>query len=63
MEQIAITPEHLFILVEDMSLPMALTDGWTILTAVILLAQAIVSLFAKRSDEESDDEMTEAVNA
>ena len=59
----AVSTALLFILVEDMSLPMALTDGWTILTAVILLAQAIVSLFAKRSDEEADDEMTEAANA
>jgi hypothetical protein len=54
----------IFILTEDMSNPMVLVDRWTILMAVILLIQAIVAIFAKKSEEDNDEEeMTEAINA
>ena len=54
----------IFILTENMNNPMILTDRWTILMAVILLIQAIVAIFAKKSeDEDEDDEIAEAVNA
>ncbi len=53
-----------FMLTENMSNPMVFTDRWTILMAVILLIQAIVAIFAKKSDDENeDDNMAEAVNA
>ena len=54
----------IFILTENMNNPMILTDRWTILMAVILLIQAIVAIFAKKSeDEDEDEEIAEAVNA
>ena len=52
----------IFILTENMNNPMILTDRWTILMAVILLIQAIVAIFAKKSEDE-DEEIAEAVNA
>ena len=53
-----------FILTENMNNPMILTDRWTILMAVIMLIQAVVALFAKKSeDENEDDEIAEPVNA
>ena len=48
-----------FLLTEDMSLPMAMVDKWTILMVVILAIQAGVGIVAKLRDndeEESDDE-------
>ena len=56
----AVSTAILFILVEDMSCPMALTDKWTILTAAILLVQAIIAIFARKSDEDTDSETAEA---
>lgn len=50
-----------FILTEDMSLQMALTDRWTILMAVILLIQAVTAMFAKKEKEENE-ETAEAIN-
>jgi hypothetical protein len=50
-----------FILTEDMSLQMALTDRWTILMAVILLIQAVTAMFAKKEKEENED-TAEAIN-
>lgn len=53
-----------FILTENMNNPMAFTDRWTILMAVILLIQGVVALLAKKeSKEEEDEEATEAINA
>ncbi len=56
----AISTAVLFILVEDMSCPMALTDRWTIVTAAILLVQAVIAIVARKNDEGSDSEMAEA---
>lgn len=60
----AIGAAIIFIITEDMSNPMVLTDGWTLLMAAILLIQAVVAFIAKKSEDESDDEeMTETMNA
>ena len=60
----AIGAAIIFIITEDMSNPMVLVDGWTILMAVILLIQAVVAFIAKKFKEDSDDEeMPEAMNA
>jgi len=45
-----------FIITEDMTNPMALTDRWTILMAVILLVQAVIAILAKKSVEDDSDE-------
>lgn len=53
-----------FVLTENMNNPMIFTDRWTILMAAILLIQAVVAIFAKKSeDENEDDEIAEPVNA
>ncbi len=53
-----------FILTEDMSNPMILTDRWTILMAVILLIQAVVAIRARKTEEENDEvEAPETMNA
>lgn len=51
-----------FILTENMNYTMALTDRWTILMAVILLAQAVIAILAKKGTKE-DDKTAEAINA
>ena len=54
-----------FILTEDMSCRMALTDRWTILMAVILLVQAAIAVLTakKKEDKEAETETAEAINA
>ena len=59
----AISAVVIFIITEDMTLRMALTDGWTLLMAAILLIQAVIAVIANKSDEENEEEMTEAANA
>ena len=50
-----------FILTEDMSLPMAMTDKWTVLMIAILVVQALVAIIANiRSSEEGDTEVATA---
>ena len=50
-----------FILTEDMSLPMAMTDKWTVLMIAILVVQALVAIIANiRSSEEGDTEAATA---
>ncbi len=51
-----------FIITEDMSLPMVLTDKWTILMAVIAIAQAVLMLVArdKKEEEKFEEEMITA---
>ena len=44
-----------FILTEDMTNMMAITDRWTILMAVILLIQAVTAILAKKEKEESEE--------
>ncbi len=49
-----------FILTEDMSLPMVLTDKWTLLMAVILLVDVVVALFTKKSTKDAEENEDEA---
>lgn len=52
-----------FILTEDMSLPMAMTDKWTLLMGVLFAAQigtAVACKKASEAEEEEDEEVTEA---
>ena len=52
-----------FILTEDMSLPMAMTDKWTLLMAVLFAAQigtAVANKKASEAEEEEDEEGAEA---
>ena len=51
-----------FILTEDMSLPMAMVDKWTVLMVVMLAAQIIAAIFNKKASE-LDDEDEEAETA
>lgn len=44
-----------FILTEDMTNMMAITDRWTILMAVILLIQAVTAILAKKEKAESEE--------
>ena len=44
-----------FILTEDMTNMMVLTDRWTILMAVILLIQAVTAILAKKEKAESEE--------
>ena len=45
-----------FLLTEDMSLPMAMVDKWTVLMIVILAIQAGVGIVAKLRDEKDDED-------
>ncbi|MBQ3322130.1 MAG: InlB B-repeat-containing protein [Firmicutes bacterium] len=45
-----------FILTEDMSLPMAMVDKWTVLMIVILAIQAGVGIVAKLRDDKGDED-------
>lgn len=58
----AIAAIIIFILTEDMTLPMQLVDKWTLLMVVILIIQIIVAFFAKKKkdEEEGDEANTEA---
>ena len=51
-----------FILTEDMSLPMVMTDKWTLLMAVLFAAQ-IGTAVANKKASESDDEDEEGAEA
>ena len=44
-----------FILTEDMSADMVLTDKWTLLMVVILLVDIVIALFTKKSVKDSDE--------
>ena len=59
----AIGAAIIFIITEDMSNPMVLVDGWTILMAVILLIQAVVAMIAKKSKDENEDDEMATMNA
>ena len=47
-----------FFLTEDMSLPMAMTDKWTILMVVMLAAQIAAAVFNKKASELDEEEDT-----
>ena len=49
-----------FILTENMSLPMAMVDKWTVLMIAILAIQAGVGLFAKLRDNEENEQENES---
>ena len=49
-----------FILTEDMSLPMVLTDKWTLLMVVILLVDVVVAVFTKKSTKDAEENQDEA---
>ena len=51
-----------FILTEDMSLPMAMIDKWTLLMLVMLVAQVVTAILNKKASEldDEDDEDAEA---
>lgn|GEM_PF-2116382 len=48
-----------FLLTEDMTLPMAMVDQWTILMLVILLAQVILAVASRKTDKDTDDDQTQ----
>ena len=52
-----------FILTEDMSLKMALTDRWTLAMLIILAIQIVIALLAKTKKEEKESEEAQKVTA
>lgn len=44
-----------FILTEDMSLPMQLTDGWTMMMVIILAVEAVFAMASKKKTSEDDE--------
>lgn len=52
-----------FILTEDMSLPMALVDKWTLLMAVLFAAQVGTAVANKKASELDDEEEEESAEA
>ncbi len=51
----AILSAVIFILTQDMSLPMALVDSWTLIMAVILLTQVVLALLSRKKTVDRDD--------
>lgn len=53
-----------FLLTEDMSLPMAMIDKWTVLMVAMLAVQIVAAVFNKKAAEAEDDQETaeEAAN-
>ncbi|MBQ6491022.1 MAG: hypothetical protein IJI88_01980, partial [Atopobiaceae bacterium] len=49
-----------FVLTEDMSQPMVMTDAWTPLMVAILAAQAVMTVLARTKDATSDDQQATA---
>ena len=53
-----------FFLTEDMSLPMAMIDKWTVLMAAMLAVQVVAAIFNKKASElDDDDEETAEASA
>ena len=48
-----------FILTEDMSNPMALTDKWTVLMLILLAIEVVLAILSKKKKEDKEDEQTE----
>ncbi len=59
---VAIVAVVIFILTEDMRLPMVMMDKYTILMAIIAIAQIVVAFFTKKSRKKDDDERQENRN-
>ena len=53
---VGIAAPIIFILTEDMSLPMALTDKWTVLMVVLLAVQIVAAALNKRASRLDDDD-------
>ena len=51
-----------FLLTEDLSNVMALTDKWTVLMLVMLAAQIVTAVLNKKASELDDEEEAEAAN-
>ena len=49
-----------FILTEDMSLPMQMTDDWTLLMIVILAVEAVIAAASKKTTREGEEKQAEA---
>ena len=47
-----------FFLTEDMSLPMAMIDKWTVLMIAMLAVQVVAAVFNKKASELEDDQET-----
>lgn len=45
-----------FFLTEDMSLPMAFVDNWTVLMVIIAVVQVVIAIMAMKDKEEDDEE-------
>ena len=52
---VAIVSVVVFILTEDMRLPMVLVDRWTLLMAIIALIQVVVALISKKKHGEAEE--------
>jgi hypothetical protein len=46
----------IFALTQDMSQPMVLFDAWTVIMALILIAELVVLLVGARKQDPTDDE-------
>ncbi len=53
---VAILSAVIFILTQDMSLPMALVDNWTLIMAVILLVQVLIAVLSRKKVVDDDEE-------
>ena len=58
----AIASVIIFIITEDMSLPMIWIDKWTILMAILLVVQIVFVLFGRKWKEISDNDTENAAN-
>ncbi len=47
-----------FILTEDMSLPMQLTDQWTLMMVIILAVEAVLGIAARKTTREGEEKQT-----
>ena len=52
-----------FILTEDMTLKMQLTDNWTLMMIIILAIEAVLAIASKKTTEEGEEKQAETVKA
>ena len=52
-----------FILTEDMSLPMAMTDKWTLLMGILFAVQIAAAVACKKAAEADEEEEEEGAEA
>lgn len=53
---VAIISAFIFLLTEDMTLPMVYTDEWTYLMIVIMFVQFVIMAFSRHKEEEKEEE-------